>query len=600
MALEGVHTLIGRDAAADAAAAAMKAYQDGIASAIALIVLYLSLTLVVVGLVSFMGFLASPRVRRSPIFALLAICSLLCISACAVNISLNRDLVVHPNDGIDRSRYISVIILAFFIPFLCDFTLILRILAFFPRGSVPRWKPLAAVAFPSLIKIPRLVYIIMYINYCWHAATDAGSMLVIVNRVNQVQYAVVEWSLMLADQLYCTGFLLYKLYGLGWGWGDEKHVGNSILMTLRTIIYSALASFAIPSFFVVTLIVMQTTHFNPEIEGYIFSTLIPLSIGAAAFACLWPTILADRKKRRNEQHPSACASCHSCNNCTGDIEYEVSKGGVVMSQRKHNARKSLRKSPSVTTSGEDLLEAGHPPFLSYNQTNRARSGSTLSTRKLPPYLSSVTGNPSTVDEEAGIELRQHATSKEAPSDDEKARSSTGDHAVFVVEEADEAKQNEARSAGAKGGKAHRGSKEPGAFSRIGDNCDVGTISVESVSEDRNENGHGESSRSPRPESTEYGQWPMPPNAAQPRAARSGSVNQAQKMWQGRATRSKETDEGDDFGTRSAPGGCHHTSHSGFTGTLRNAGKLVEKGRNANPVDLGGILIVTTEEQWTSK
>lgn len=174
------------------------------------------------------------------------------------------------------------------IPFLVDFTLILRILAFFPRHSVSavgrgQWKKFAAIAFPSLIKLPRLVLIAHYIHFVHSVATTSTTMPEVIYRVNQEQWALFEWALMLADELYCTVFFCVKLYELGWGWGEDKHVSRNFLDTLRKILISAMACFIIPSILLVALIVMQALRYRPDLEGYVFATFVPMTVISAAF-----------------------------------------------------------------------------------------------------------------------------------------------------------------------------------------------------------------------------------------------------------------------------------------------------------------------------
>lgn len=174
------------------------------------------------------------------------------------------------------------------IPFLVDFTLILRILAFFPHNSASasgrnRWKRYAAIAFPTLIKIPRAILICHYIQFVHSATLAASDMADVVVRVNQKQWALIEWSLMLADELYCTMFFCMKLYELGWGWGDDKHVSRNFLHTLKRILISAFACFIIPSFLLIALIVMQALRFRPDLEGYVFATFVPVTVISSAF-----------------------------------------------------------------------------------------------------------------------------------------------------------------------------------------------------------------------------------------------------------------------------------------------------------------------------
>jgi hypothetical protein len=111
-------------------------------------------------------------------------------------------------------------------------------------------------------------------------ATDMAD---VVARVNQEQWALIEWTLMLADELYCTAFFCVKLYQLGWGWGEDKHVSHSFLGTLRRILLSALACFVIPSILLIALIVMQALRYRPDLEGYVFATFVPMTVISAAF-----------------------------------------------------------------------------------------------------------------------------------------------------------------------------------------------------------------------------------------------------------------------------------------------------------------------------
>ncbi|PWN50559.1 hypothetical protein IE53DRAFT_88751 [Violaceomyces palustris] len=352
-----------RDEASDAAAA-MAAYQAGIDYAIKFIVLYLVECLAVVVCVGSMALCASPRVRKSPVFVIISTVTLLCIVACGINVSQNHDLVVTPSEGIDRARYTTIIAIGFFIPFLADFTLLFRILAFYPPRSCSWWKPLVAVAFPALVKVPRFIIIIMYVHYCWRATDNAGSMAIVVNRVNQTQLAVCDWGMMLADQLYCTLFLMNKLYRLGWGWGDEKFVSRSFISTLRAVLYSALASFAIPTFFLIALIIMQVLKYRPDLEGYVFTTFFHVSIAGTAFACLWPAIRADRRQNKKNLalHSSGLTgTCYKCGEEGGARSHNIS-GTAFVSQSHFDGRQIISTVEMVNDSADSL-----PPFSSLRE-----------------------------------------------------------------------------------------------------------------------------------------------------------------------------------------------------------------------------------------
>ncbi|CBQ69842.1 hypothetical protein sr15760 [Sporisorium reilianum SRZ2] len=300
-------TLFSRDAAADqqaaAAAAAMAAWSAGIAYAINFIVLYLTMSLAVVVVVGAMGCIASPRIRKLPSFIILVFATFLCFCALGINVSMNKELVVNPQKHFNANIYTTLIALSMFIPFIVDFTLILRILAFFPRSSVAasgrgEWKRWAVIAFPTLIKIPRAVLICHYIAFVHSVSLVATDMADVVARVNQRQWALIEWILMLSDELYCTIIFCIKLRQVGWGWGQDKHVSRTFLDTLKKILVSAMACFVVPSFLLIALIVMQALRYRPDLEGYVFATFVPMTVISAAFATLWPAIRAEQHRRK--------------------------------------------------------------------------------------------------------------------------------------------------------------------------------------------------------------------------------------------------------------------------------------------------------------
>ena len=169
----------------------------------------------------------------------------------------------------------------------------MRMLAFFPHHSASatgryRWKRWAAIAFPSLIKIPRAVVICRYLLFVHTSALESSNLGEVLIKGNRKQWALTEWTLMLADELYCTSFFCIKLYELGWGWGEDKHVSRNFLDTLQKIIISAFACFVIPSFLLIALITMQAMRYRPDLEGYVVITFAPMTVICAAFgeSCL--------------------------------------------------------------------------------------------------------------------------------------------------------------------------------------------------------------------------------------------------------------------------------------------------------------------------
>lgn len=90
----------------------MAAWSAGIAYAINFIILYVIMSMLVVVVVGVMGCVASPRMRKSPTYIILAISAALCICALGVNVSMNKELVVNPQKPFNAQIYTSMIALS--------------------------------------------------------------------------------------------------------------------------------------------------------------------------------------------------------------------------------------------------------------------------------------------------------------------------------------------------------------------------------------------------------------------------------------------------------------------------------------------------------
>lgn len=90
----------------------MAAWSAGIAYAINFIVLYLTMSLLVVVVFGSMGCFASKRIRRSPSFIILVVCTCLCICALGINVAMNQDLVVNPQKRFNAEIYTTLIALS--------------------------------------------------------------------------------------------------------------------------------------------------------------------------------------------------------------------------------------------------------------------------------------------------------------------------------------------------------------------------------------------------------------------------------------------------------------------------------------------------------
>lgn len=92
------------------------------------------------------------------------------------------------------------------VPWICDCALLFKLLAFHPAPTTP-WKRRAAImAFPLAMHVPRMP--LLAASLVLARANPEG---IVVEARNQARLLVVEGALQVAQNCYCSGFLLYKV-----------------------------------------------------------------------------------------------------------------------------------------------------------------------------------------------------------------------------------------------------------------------------------------------------------------------------------------------------------------------------------------------------
>ncbi|PWN42739.1 hypothetical protein IE81DRAFT_347113 [Ceraceosorus guamensis] len=191
------------------------------------------------------------------------------------------------------SLQISTMILTDWLPLFIDASLIFKLLAFYPRSSASNNKRLAVVAFPVLVKIPRLICL-MYVVITYFAKPS----------IFKSYLLVVEWSLQLADITYCCAFLIWKLSNLRAAF-HRQHPNSTNTAGLRNtsrvrsqlqfLIESICCAFMLPCLTCALQIGLYYTH--PESFGPIVNCHVYLSCIGALLATVWSSI-RDQTSRR--------------------------------------------------------------------------------------------------------------------------------------------------------------------------------------------------------------------------------------------------------------------------------------------------------------
>jgi hypothetical protein len=181
----------------------------------------------------------------------------------------------------------------FITPLVAHCALVLRIVAFYPPMLAASGKRWAVAAFPTLMKVVRIPFIVLYLvaGYRSVAATGAGGFDEGLARPMETKWAVAYFALTFLDNAYTTLFLLRKFHQLGYEAGLHD---NALLVRRRTWLVdqakqTCLAigfSHIIPTLFtLVVVICLATPAVGRTRNGFILVANVFVSVFGSTLAC---------------------------------------------------------------------------------------------------------------------------------------------------------------------------------------------------------------------------------------------------------------------------------------------------------------------------
>lgn len=112
-------------------------------------------------------------------------------------------------DCSQRDVYSIAYFLQWYVPWICDCALLLKLLAFHPSAAMPWRRRAAIIVFPMAMHIPRLPLLVaanvLNMTREWEEG-DYGYLPLLSRRL-----LVAEGALQVAENFYCSGFLLYQV-----------------------------------------------------------------------------------------------------------------------------------------------------------------------------------------------------------------------------------------------------------------------------------------------------------------------------------------------------------------------------------------------------
>ncbi|KAG6808414.1 hypothetical protein H0H92_004232 [Tricholoma furcatifolium] len=241
-----------------------------------------------VPLLIFLFLFSNPTARRHPVFILNFAIIILGLALAAVNVGQEWMNMVTPDVPVPQSLTLANITLDVISPMIIDSVLLFRLLAFYPRMTTPRKTFFVILAFPVIVKCARFTCVTIFLYHLGRTNGQGSITTLAAKTWFRNPWLTSEWSLQIADNLYSTFFLFWKLRRFYTGGETSFLVRNkSLLSRLRAIFTIALANFVFPLFMNITQLVLITRDTNYARGAEVLMANMYVSIFGVLFATVW-------------------------------------------------------------------------------------------------------------------------------------------------------------------------------------------------------------------------------------------------------------------------------------------------------------------------
>ena len=285
------------------------------------------------------------------------------------------------------------------IPILTDTVLVFKLLRLFPSFQYTAFQRIMIIAVPTTLTVPRLVVMALFVQVHKQAITNSYSLLQGIRVLIRSRLPLIEFSMQLASNAYCSVILLIKAYTLlygGRGGGgihriatDTETFRSELMMNkLRLMLRIMAGSFLLPVCVQIALVCVYARSKDINVREPIQWTNIFISLHCAVLATVWSSIGGDTNcgggGESAEEQMTNNIKERSSSLFVPVIDHDK-VGEMPNSQLMISKREIISERSASTINENDCVEIMSSPYLLTRQNSAIQSRSTEYQLQRPVY-----------------------------------------------------------------------------------------------------------------------------------------------------------------------------------------------------------------------
>ncbi|KAJ6561505.1 hypothetical protein DFH09DRAFT_921028 [Mycena vulgaris] len=222
-------------------------------------------------------FFSTSDSRRLVIFNLNVLAIVMGIFTGAINGYCEIHNILSPLNPVSSSLFDAYAFMSFFLPFIVESILVLRLLAVYPYSTTPIRKFILVFTFPVIVKLVRIINLAVFMRKYVILTRTVASPLVAGDVFHQVA-PKIEWTSQLLDNAYSSSIFIQRL---------QIHQSGKFSDRLRALFLISLSNFVFPCLLSLAQLILlfRDPNYLPslwvaQVNGYV-------NIIFVVFATVW-------------------------------------------------------------------------------------------------------------------------------------------------------------------------------------------------------------------------------------------------------------------------------------------------------------------------